>query len=337
MSEELIISGRMNLNIDPVLHVWHWQIPLYLFLGGLAAGVLFFASLYTIRGEDEKYPTAVKIAPIIAPIAIILGLIALLLDLKHKLYFWQLYTTIRLESPMSWGAWVLMAVTPLSFIWVATYMKEIFPKIDFKQKFIGVLFKLFAKEVDGEVNWEWKFQWLSNFEKYVIKNRKMLAWAVLISSVILGVYTGILLSAFNARPLWNTAILGPLFLVSGLSTGAASIMWMSKIKEERKLFSRIDLLLIVIELFFIIHLFMGFMAGPQVQIESAQLFWGGEFTVYFGLFVVILGLVLPGIFEVMELNGYHIHVAIPAFMIIVGGLIFRFVMVEAGQITRYLY
>ena len=51
MREELIISGRMNPNIDPILHIWHWQIPLYLFLGGLAAGVLFFAALYTILGR----------------------------------------------------------------------------------------------------------------------------------------------------------------------------------------------------------------------------------------------------------------------------------------------
>jgi protein NrfD len=337
MNEELIISGRMNLNIDPVLHIWHWQIPLYLFLGGLAAGVLFFASLYTIRNESEKYPTAVKLAPIIAPIAIVIGLIALLLDLKHKLYFWQLYTTIRFESPMSWGAWVLMAVAPLSFIWVAAYLKEVFPKLDFKNKFFGNMYRIGVKEVEGEVNWEWKFKWVVRFEKFVIDKRKMFAWAILLLSIILGVYTGILLSAFNARPLWNTAILGPLFLVSGLSTGAASIMWLSKEHHEKKLFSQIDLILIVIELFFIIHLFMGFLAGPEVQVAAAELFFGGEFTVYFGLFVVILGLIMPGVFEVMELRGIHVPVALPAILILVGGLIFRFVMVEAGQITRYLY
>ena len=56
-----------------------------------------------------------------------LNLVALFLDLKHKMYFWQLYTTIRLQSPMSWGAWVLMLITPLSFVWVASYLKEIVP------------------------------------------------------------------------------------------------------------------------------------------------------------------------------------------------------------------
>ncbi len=313
MKEELLVSGRQNLNIDPVLHIWHWQIPLYLFLGGLAAGVLFFAALYTIQGKEKQYPTAVKIAPIIAPFALVFGLLALFLDLKHQLYFWQLYTTVRLDSPMSWGAWTLMAITPLSFIWSAVYIKEIFP------------------------NWDWKFSFLNTFEAWCRKNIKIFAWIIIILAIILGVYTGILLSAFNARPLWNTSILGPLFLVSGLSTGAASIMWISKDSAERRVFSKIDLILIGIELFFIVHLLMGFMASSKVQIEAAELFLGGEFTVPFWIFVIGLGLVVPAILESLELMGKHIPINIPAILIIVGGLIFRFIMVEAGQVTRYLY
>ncbi|MCB9426350.1 MAG: hypothetical protein H6584_04905 [Flavobacteriales bacterium] len=31
------------------------------------------------------------------------------------------------------------------------------------------------------------------------------------------------------------------------------------------------------------------------------------------------------------------HSIIPALLVIIGGIIFRFVMVEAGQLTRYLY
>ncbi len=48
--------------------------------------------------------------------------------LTHKFYAWQLYMTFRIESPMSWGAWVLLIVTPLSFLWVFSYYSEIFPK-----------------------------------------------------------------------------------------------------------------------------------------------------------------------------------------------------------------
>lgn len=313
MNEELFVSGRDIPNIDPYLNIWHWQIPLYLFLGGLAAGILFFAGFYTVRGRAEKMQAAVKWAPIIAPIALVLGLGALFWDLKHKLFFWQLYTTVRLDSPMSWGAWTLMAVTPISLVWVASYLKEIFPW------------------------WDWKFEFLNRFEAWIITHRVSIAWVMMVYAIILGVYTGILLSAFNARPLWNTSILGPLFLVSGFSTGLATTILISKDPKERKTLSRIDLIFIIIELFLIVHLFMGFLAGSQTAIEAANLFLGGPFTVTFWVFVVLLGLVFPAILETLELWGYHVPKWLPSVLILFGGLMFRFIMVEAGQITRYLY
>ncbi len=313
MKEELIISGRMNPGIDPFLHIWHWHIPVYLFLGGLAAGILFFAALYTIMGREKEMPTAVKWATFVVPIALVFGLMALFFDLKHQMFFWQLYTTVRIESPMSWGAWVLMFITPLSMLWAASYIKEAIP------------------------SWEWKYKILDQIMSLVDKYRKALAWAMLALAIILGIYTGILLSAFNARPLWNTSLLGPLFLVSGMSTGAATILWMSKDHYERRIMSMIDLVLIVVEIFFIIHLFMGFLASTAVQIEAADLFLGGQFTVSFWVFVVILGLVFPAILEILELSGRKIPAAIPALLILFGGLALRFIMVEAGQLTRYFY
>ncbi|MCB2219650.1 MAG: polysulfide reductase NrfD [Bacteroidetes bacterium] len=313
MNEELFVSGRNIPNIDPYLNIWHWQIPIYLFLGGLAAGILFFAGLFTILGKEKEMQTTVKWATFIVPGALVLGLIALFLDLKHQLYFWRLYTTIRFESPMSWGAWTLMFITPLSLVWVAAYMKDVIP------------------------GWRWKMKILDDFDAWINENRKPVAWVMIIFAVILGIYTGILLSAFNARPLWNNSILGPLFLVSGMSTGAATIMWMSKSHYERMVMGRIDLLLIAIELFLITHMIMGFLAGPSVQLEAANLFLGGQFTVSFWVFVIVLGLVFPALLEVLELVGYKVPVAVPAFLILLGGLVFRFIMVEAGQITRYLY
>ncbi len=90
MKEELIVSGRMNQLIDPHLHIWHWQISLYLFLGGMAAGILAVAALYFIRGREKDYRTAVRITPFLAPVLLVIGLIALFIDLRHKLFFWQL-------------------------------------------------------------------------------------------------------------------------------------------------------------------------------------------------------------------------------------------------------
>ncbi len=313
MKEEIITSGRLNPYIDPHLEIWHWHIPLYLFLGGLAAGILFFASLYVIMGKEDKYCGAVRRAPIVVPFLLIIGLAALFLDLRHKMYFWQLYTTIKLQSPMSWGAWTLMAITPISMIWVAIHIKEYFPK------------------------WEWKNIILKDLNEFFWKNKLALAWVTITLSLILGIYTGILFSAFNARPLWNTSILGPLFLTSGLSAGAATIILFARSKKERALFAKIDLLLIGIELFLIIHMFMGFKASTQVQIDAANLFLGGQYTAPFWIFVVALGMVVPAILEIMELRHKKIPVYIPVVLVLFGSLMLRFIISYAGQISRWLY
>lgn len=313
MNEELFVSGRENLMVDPQLHIWHWPISLYLFLGGLAAGILFFAALYYIMGKEKEYATAVRRAPFIAPFALVIGLAALFFDLRHKAFFWQLYTTIRLESPMSWGAWTLLVITTASFIWCALHIKDLFP------------------------NFDWKYKPLKNLEAFFNNHKLGLAWLILIFAVITGIYTGILLSAFNARPLWNTSVLGPLFLASGISAGAVTIVLMSKDKKERTLFTKLDLIVLGIEMFLIVHMFMGYLAGPQTQIEAAELFLGGDYTMVFWIFVVFLGIIFPAILDVMELRDYHIPAVLPGILVLLGGIIFRFVFVFAGQVSRWLY
>ncbi len=311
MKEELIISGRMNPKIDPVLHIWNWEIPLYLFLGGLAAGILFFAALYTILGKEEKYVTIVKRAPLITPVLLIIGLFALLLDINHKPYFWRLYTTIKLQSPMSWGAWTLMIMTPVSFIWAALNIKELWPK------------------------WDWRFNWLKNLEIWLKKHTLTLAWITIIFATILGIYTGILLSAFNARPLWNTSILGPLFLTSALSTGIAFNLILARTPEQKTTLVWISMLLLAIELFLIIHLIMGFLASTAAQISAAKMFLGGNFTSHLWIFDVGLGIIIPITIEIIWLKKQNLSLAIPALLILFGAIMMRFTFVHAGQISHW--
>lgn len=313
MKEELFISGRNIPHVDPHLEVWEFPIALYLFLGGLAAGILIFSAIVFLLNKQDKLPASAKWAPLIVPFALVIGLLALFVDLSHKLYVWRLYTTIRIESPMSWGAWVLLVVTPLSILWVFTDLRSLFPKLDYKY---SIIYK---------------------FEAFVIKYKKVIAWAIIPLSLILGIYTGILLSAFNARPLWNNAILGPLFLISGLSAAAAAIILFAKSNYERHLFSKIDIILIIVEIGLLIHLIMGYYAGNEMQVEAVKILIGGELTTMFFGILFILGLLFPLILEIFELMGYKVPVVIPAILILTGGLIFRYLIVEAGQLTRILY
>jgi formate-dependent nitrite reductase membrane component NrfD len=112
---------------------------------------------------------------------------------------------------------------------------------------------------------------------------------------------------------------------------------MSKLPHEREMFAKFDILLIAIELFLIIHMFMGFRAGGQVQIEVSQMFLGGDFTAVFWTFVVGLGLVVPAILEIMEMKHIKVPYFIAPILVIFGGMLFRFIMVHAGQLSRWLY
>lgn len=311
MRELTITSGREMAHIDPYLSIWGWEIPLYLFIGGLVSGVLFFAALYFIRGKEAEMPTVVRFTPLLAPLLLAIGLWALFLDLEYKLHVFRFYTNIRLQSPMSWGSWTLAVIFPLSILWAAIHLNKVFP------------------------NWRWPFRWLENAVAFLKQYSRPLAWAMLIYALLLGMYTGILLSAFNARPFWNTSILGPLFLVSGFSTGAALNLLFSRSEPERHLLTRIDVMAIGVEIFLIIHLFMGLLASTEVQIQAANLFLGGPYTAPFWVFVVGMGLLFPGLVEILELRGKIAATRIPALFVLFGGLVLRFIIVEAGQVSGW--
>src|SRR5512134_2030701 len=105
-------TTRHNPLVDPQLSVWSWEIPVYLFLGGMVAGMMILAGaamLRVARGEDPRGFFSVQ-APLLAFVLINLGMGALFLDLAHKLYVWRVYLTFQPASPMSWGSWVLLLV-----------------------------------------------------------------------------------------------------------------------------------------------------------------------------------------------------------------------------------
>ena len=48
-------NTRMNEMVDPGLHVWGWEIPLYLFLGGLVAGMMILGGLALYQGRYQLF------------------------------------------------------------------------------------------------------------------------------------------------------------------------------------------------------------------------------------------------------------------------------------------
>src|SRR5512134_3664317 len=122
-------TTRHNPLIDPSLHVWGWEIPVYLFVGGIVAGMMILAGTAMLRmakGEDTRSFFSVQ-TPLLGFMLLNLGMGALFLDLAHKLYVWAVYLSFEPTSPMSWGSWVLIIVYPLLLASALIRLPEAWP------------------------------------------------------------------------------------------------------------------------------------------------------------------------------------------------------------------
>ncbi|MFP4529086.1 MAG: NrfD/PsrC family molybdoenzyme membrane anchor subunit [Candidatus Kapaibacterium sp.] len=306
-----IISTRTNEMIDPIMHVWGWEIPVYLFLGGFVAGMMIISGYFILSGRTRNTQCSCFIIPIISIAAISLGMVALFLDLEHKLYFWRLYTTFQPDSPMSWGAWILLLVYPI----------------------------LIANAIIRVPDWIGeKFEFLKKLSKQINEHEfgvKTIGAMSMIVGGVLGMYTGVLLSTMAARPAWNSAMLWVLFLVSGLSTAAAFIHLIAADSEERKLLAKADNGFLITELLIIILMIIGFVSSVEIHQQAAALILGGPFTASFWVFVIALGIVIPLIIQLLAVNNKVQHTPIAPIMVIAGGLILRFVIVGVGQYSHW--
>jgi len=212
--------ARHSRFVDPQLHVWGWEIPVYLFLGGLAAGAMVLSAV--LAGRPGERSRAARLLTFAAPVLVSLGMGALFLDLANKLHVFRFYLAFRWTSPMSWGAWILLVVYPVTLL-----------------AGLGALTDAEADAAAGRAGpLAGPLRAARAFA--VARAAPLRRWSIG-TGIALGVYTGILLSTLGARALWGSALLGPLFLVSGLSTGAAFMMFFKVTPEERHLLARWDL------------------------------------------------------------------------------------------------
>ena len=318
MKEELLVTARTNAMIDPSLHIWTWEVAMYLFLGGLTAGVMVFAALMTVLNKDEEAPFATNRLALFAPIVLSLGMTTLFLDLEHKLFVFRFYTSFQITSPMSWGAWILIFIYPISVLQILSTLRNGY----------GFLAEYVDRFAIG--------RWLLDKSEQL---RRDIAMVAIPFAVALGIYTGILLSAFGARPFWNSGVLGPLFLISGLSTAAALVALIAREHAEKALFTRIDLVLIITEIMLVALFLINLATGSGQQIEALQLVMGGPYTLVFWTLFIGVGLLIPLLLEILEISGINKSLAILApVLVLIGGFALRQIVLDAGQEstwTRY--
>jgi len=319
---EITITGTNALTY-PHLHIWDWRIAVYLFLGGLTAGLLVMSAIANLRkGKAESKDNACCIkGPMYAPFILMLGMVFIWLDLERKFSAFWFFLSFQPLSPMSWGSWGLGLIIPASFLYGLSV-------------------------VPPELNDWLRFDILKKIAAYLNPYMRKLAMLNFGLGIFLGIYTGVLLSALVARPLWNSSLLPLLFLNSALSAGAALVILMARKTSVKLFFTKVDIWLIVAEIIILLLFFYGHYTSTAPQRNAIMPFFSftSEYFLY-GVSIILITIFFPlalvlKLLEVTEEHGDELSPAavfkmkLSAYMVLAGGFIIRFAFVYAGQLSK---
>ena len=290
---------------------WGLPIAIYLYVAAMAGGAFLVAALVCIFGPEEgRRETCMGY--IYAIPLLIIGAIALIVDLGHPEKFLNLLVLFKFNSPMSAGAWGLLVFG-----------------------FFCILASIFtlAEGKDSGV-----FVTLSNWIKALVPRKEVAAIGGMVS-IFLMAYTGTLLSS-TSIPMWSgTPLLSGLFLASGVSTGVALMLLLNrKITTIPQLYAleELDNIAIILELAILLFflLMLRRETGPSGQSLIHPLVTG-SIGAWFWIGAVVVGMVLPLIFNFFSgLRGTEskkLPSVLSPILILIGGFILRVVIVYAGQ------
>lgn len=302
--------------MSPVAHApgWEWfYIGLYFFFGGVSAGAYFIGSLAEFFGGGRHRGIS-RTAFYIAFPTLLLTPPLLIGDLGHPLRFWHLlfdarsgFPYVNLSSPMSVGSWALVLFGAMAFL--------------------SFLDNLVA---------EGKLDFAPFAAVYSRVPRKVYAPVGSMAGFFIAGYTGVLLN-MTARPLWalTDPLVGALFIASAGSTGAAAIYLVMKWRRihpgpELEEFERFDRIVKILEIALAIGIVIaaGKYAGVLFRGPYAVMFWGGA---------ILLGTLVP-----LATNWYahrpgqHLRsepaAVLMAYLVLLGGLLLRISLLQAGQL-----
>lgn len=319
---------------------WGILVVNYLFLAGVSAGAFAMSAFATYIGGPHLRRVA-RIGALLAPWPAAVGVALLVLDLGRPLAFIHLFLTVQWTSPMSIGAWLLTGFVLLSLVHAALWLPAPLDHL------LRVPTRL------GDIAHYGR--WRPIGHHVIARWRGILAAVGFPLSLGIGIYTGILLGAVPSRPFWNTPMLAQLFLFSAMSTGTATVLFFTALlgtrresgfEEERRLLVSTDMVLIILEILMLIPFFLHHALATWSSASSIQLILGGEFTPFFWIGVVLLGIVLPFAIEGYELYpvvlkegsaryGLALSLA-SSILVLVGGFTLRYVFVYAGQVSHFL-
>jgi formate-dependent nitrite reductase membrane component NrfD len=166
---------------------------------------------------------------------------------------------------------------------------------------------------------------------------KQLSFIGLFVATGLVCYTGFLLSVSNA-PLWQSAILVPLFFASGCISGLSLLFVLSFkfniLPKEDLVFQNIRkilLLMIIIDGAILTDYYVIYSAVVKGY-ESAKLILSGQFAFAFWGGEVILGIILPIVLILSNFGKTEKGLAVIGLLAMTGVFVMRYIIVFAGQV-----
>src|SRR5213082_2010701 len=284
---------------------WEWYILLYFFFAGISGGAFVIGTMLRLWGSPAD-KAASRLAFIISFPLLLICPILLTLDLGQPLRFWHMLVdstagrpVFKAYSPMSLGAWGLTLFGLFSFV-----------------MFLG------AVGEGGYLRW----RVLAGAGRVM---SSILGIVFMVIGAILGLfvaaYTGVLLAVSN-QPVWSdTWTLGGLFLASGLSGAAASIMLLNRRPEatatEPKLMEA-DRYFIILELV-LIALFLITLGGLVSKVL------GGAWILLW--LVVLVGTLVPLLIEWRPRWTRQVSPVLASVLVLVGVLALRAVIIFSAQ------
>jgi formate-dependent nitrite reductase membrane component NrfD len=282
---------------------WQWFIAAYFFLGGLAGGTYFVATMMHLfsKSPDRRM---VRLGYLISfPVVCLCGFL-LTVDLGRPERFWHMLVQsetfrpmLKTYSPMSSGAWVLLLFSGCAFL-----------------SFLAALAER------GRPDWPI----LRRLDPTARAGRILTVIGALLGLYLAG-YTGVLLSVTN-RPIWaDTTFLGLTFLVSSVSASAALLIllgsWIGVSPRSVYSLERFDRSVLILEAFALAALIVSLGRVATVWLNG----WGLLLAA-----MVLGGIALPLLFtwrsSVPDRQGW-----IGPVLVILGGLLFRVVIVFSSD------
>lgn len=284
---------------------WRWLIVGYFFVGGLAGGSYFLAVLIDFFGAREDRPLA-RLGYYVAFPAVLLSGIFLTLDLERPLRFWHMLLQShtwrpmwKAYSPMSVGSWALLVFGLFTFIGFLAALSE-----------AGRL----------------RRPWLSSLRPPGLVG-SLVALAGGVFAFFIAGYTGVLLAVTN-RPIWSdTPLLGLNFLVSAASTSAALLILLARRRWTAGVHAleRFDAAVLALELVALVALLASLGSMLRLWLDA----WG--LLLFLG--VIVTGIIVPLLLH-WRPRRFGPRPALGALLVLVGGFIFRMVVILSAEGIR---